>query len=121
MTASDPTSNQPTSTSQPTSTGQPAPSGHRPSSALPERPVIAIVGAGAIGAYYGSRLAQPGHDVHFLLRSDYAHVRDHGWTIRSCDGDFSLPAAALRVYDRPAAMPVADLVIITLKSTANDQ
>ena len=29
---------------------------------------IAIVGAGAIGLYYGGKLAQFGRDVHFLLR-----------------------------------------------------
>src|SRR4051794_31731585 len=84
-------------------------------------PVIAIVGTGAVGAYYGSRLAQHGHDVHFLLRADYAAVKQNGWTVRSCDGDFSLPARAVHAYDDPAKMPKADLVIVTLKTTANDQ
>src|SRR5690554_2094210 len=88
---------------------------------LPARPVIAVIGAGAIGAYYGGRLAHAGHAVHFLLRSDYEHVRAHGWTIRSCDGDFTLPAERLHVYHDPADMPRADLVLITLKTTANDQ
>ena len=83
-------------------------------------PVIAIVGAGAVGAYYGGRLAQHGHDVHFLLRADYAAVKHNGWTIRSCDGDFTLPATAVHAYDDPAKMPKADLVIVTLKTTAND-
>ena len=83
-------------------------------------PVIAIVGTGAVGAYYGGRLAQHGHDVHFLLRTDYAAVRQNGWTVRSCDDDFTLPAAAVHAYDDPAKMPKADLVIVTLKTTAND-
>jgi 2-dehydropantoate 2-reductase len=91
------------------------------SMALPPRPVIAVIGAGAIGAYYGGRLAQHGHDVHFLLRGDYEHVRERGWTIRSCDGDFVLPAAALRLYRDVRDMPAADLVLITLKTTANDR
>jgi 2-dehydropantoate 2-reductase len=86
-----------------------------------ERPTIAIVGAGAVGSYYGGRLAQHGHDVHFLLRSDYDAVRKNGLTVESCDGDFRIDARSVRAYDDPAKMPRADLIIVTLKSTANDQ
>jgi 2-dehydropantoate 2-reductase len=81
---------------------------------------IAIIGAGAIGGYYGARLAQHGHDVHFLLRSDYDAVRRNGWTIRSIDGDFSIPPGQVHVYRNPADLPKADLAIITTKSTSND-
>ena len=88
---------------------------------LPLRPLIAVVGAGAVGAYYGGRLAHHGHDTHFLLRTDYDAVKKYGWTVRSCHGDFKLPADSLRVYDDPAKMPRADLVLVTLKTTANDQ
>ncbi len=84
-------------------------------------PVIAVVGAGAVGAYYGGRLAQHGQDVHFLLRSDFGTVARRGWTIRSCDGDFTLPPGTMHVYEKPEKMPKADLVIVTLKATANDQ
>jgi 2-dehydropantoate 2-reductase len=86
-----------------------------------DRPVIAIIGTGAVGAYYGGRLAQHGHDVHFLLRGDYLAVKKNGWTIRSCDGDFMLPPESVHAYDDPSRMPKADLVIVTLKTTANDQ
>jgi 2-dehydropantoate 2-reductase len=86
-----------------------------------EKPVIAIVGTGAVGAYYGGRLAQHGHDVHFLLRGDYPAVKRNGWTVRSCHGDFSIPASAVHAYDDPSRMPKADLVIVTLKTTANEQ
>jgi 2-dehydropantoate 2-reductase len=82
---------------------------------------IAIVGAGAVGGYYGARLAQHGHDVHFFLRSDYQAVRDHGWTIKSRDGDFTLPPGQVHAYHSPAQMPQVDLVVVTLKTTANDQ
>lgn len=82
---------------------------------------IAIIGAGALGGYYGGRLAQQGFDVHMLLRSDYAHVRAHGLAVRSVSGDFSLRPEQVRVYNDPAAMPKADLVIVTLKSTENHQ
>ena len=32
---------------------------------------IAVIGAGALGLYYGALLQKNGEDVHFLLRSDY--------------------------------------------------
>jgi 2-dehydropantoate 2-reductase len=88
---------------------------------FPERPKIAVVGAGALGGYYGARLAQSGHDVHFLLRSDYEAVRRNGWAVRSFVGDFQLGPDRAHVYNDPREMPPADLVLVTLKTTANDQ
>src|SRR5439155_20273424 len=84
-------------------------------------PAIAIIGSGAVGGYYGARLAQHGHDVHFLLRSDYIAVRDRGWIIRSREGDFTLPPAGDHAHSSAATMPKVDLVVVTLKATANDQ
>jgi 2-dehydropantoate 2-reductase len=86
-----------------------------------DRSTIAIIGAGAVGGYYGARLAQHGHDVHFLLRSDYDAVRTSGLTVVSCDGDFRLAAESIKVYDDPRRMPKAELVVVALKSTANNQ
>jgi 2-dehydropantoate 2-reductase len=82
---------------------------------------IAIIGAGAVGGYYGGRLAQHGHDVHFLLRTDYEYVREHGLAVRSIGGDFSLTPQQVHVYNDPAAMPKVDLVVVALKSTENHQ
>jgi 2-dehydropantoate 2-reductase len=81
---------------------------------------VAIIGSGALGSYYGGRLAQHGHDVHFLLRSDYEHVKRHGLRVFSYDGDFSLSPGSMRVYDDVRTMPKVDLVVVTLKTTAND-
>ncbi|MEZ5330290.1 MAG: 2-dehydropantoate 2-reductase [Verrucomicrobiales bacterium] len=78
---------------------------------------IAIVGAGAVGCYYGSRLAANGHDVHFLMRSDYAHVRDHGLCVKSRDGNFHLDN--VNCYRTPAEIGPCDLVIVAIKATAN--
>jgi len=88
---------------------------------MPRKPCFAIVGAGAIGCYYGGRLAEHGHDVHFLMRSDYEHVRQHGLSIKSHAGDFELAAQQLHVYKSSREMPKADVVIVTLKTTANGQ
>src|SRR5690349_24212123 len=86
-----------------------------------ERPIIAVIGAGAIGGYYGARLAQHGHSVHFLLRGDYDAVRQNGWTVHSRDGDFRIPAESVRAYEDPRKMPRAGLVLVTLKSTSNQE
>ena len=75
----------------------------------------AVVGTGAIGGYYGTKLARTGHDVHFLLHSDYDYVLQHGLKVSSCDGDFMLPS--VQVYSDTHAMPKADVVLVGLKST----
>ena len=80
-------------------------------------PKIAIVGAGAIGCYYGARLALIGHDVRFLMRSDLAHVREHGLTLRERDGTRHLDRVA--AFGTTAEMGSVDLVFVTLKTTAN--
>ncbi|HVN52032.1 MAG TPA: 2-dehydropantoate 2-reductase N-terminal domain-containing protein, partial [Acidimicrobiales bacterium] len=49
-----------------------------------------VVGAGAIGGYYGARLQQSGLEVRFLARSDAAHLRDHGLRVDSPEGDVLL-------------------------------
>lgn len=84
-------------------------------------PSIAVIGTGAVGGYYGARLAQNGNPVHFLLRSDYDAVRGKGLSIESHAGDFQLPPDRLHVYNDPREMPKVDLVLVTLKTTANGQ
>ena len=46
-------------------------------------PRIGIIGSGAIGGFYGLMLAQAGFDVHFLLRSEYRIVHEHGMAVDS--------------------------------------
>ncbi len=76
---------------------------------------IAVIGSGAVGCYYGGRLALAGHDVHFLMRRDLAAVRKNGLTVRSCHGDFHLAAQA---YGTSQEIGEVDLVICALKATA---
>lgn len=78
-----------------------------------------VLGTGAIGGYYGGRLQQSGAEVHFLLRSDYNHVRQHGLTIESADGDFVL--SRVNAYQNVADMPPSDVVLLALKTTHNHQ
>lgn len=79
---------------------------------------IAVVGCGAVGSYYGARLARAGEEVHFLLRSDYETVRRKGVWIRSPQGEFRVRPRCARSAQEIGA---CDLVIISLKTTANDQ
>ncbi len=44
---------------------------------------IAVVGAGAVGCYYGGMLAHGGYDVRFLMRSDLEVVRREGLVIHT--------------------------------------
>ena len=76
-----------------------------------------VIGTGAIGGFYGSRLAKAGRQVHFLLHSDYDYVKEHGLRIDSYDGDFRLPH--VEAYKTTAEMPQSDVVLVGLKSVNN--
>ncbi len=81
---------------------------------------IAIVGAGAVGGYYGAQLARAGCEVSFLLRGDLASVRAHGLRVRQPPAcDFTL--APVRAFGTTAEIGPVDLVVIGLKATANDE
>src|SRR5262245_37024465 len=79
---------------------------------------IAIVGAGAVGAYYGARLARAGEDVRFLMRADLAAVRERGLTVKVADGEFHL--ATVGAFGDPSEIGPVELVIVGLKATANN-
>ncbi len=77
----------------------------------------AILGTGALGGFYGAKLQKAGLNVHFLLRSDYEHVTQHGLVVESKDGDFTLPQ--VNAYHDAEKIPRSDVVIIALKTTQN--
>ena len=77
----------------------------------------AVVGAGAIGGYYGAKLAYSGQEVHFLSHSDYQYVKERGFQVDSCDGSFHLPQ--VNVYQHAEDMPQCDVVIVGLKTINN--
>jgi len=81
------------------------------------QPKIAIIGSGAVGAYYGGMLAHSGADVHFLMRADLAAVRERGMTIRTRGETVHL--AAVKACATTAEIGPCDLVIIALKATTN--
>lgn len=73
---------------------------------------FAVIGSGAIGCFYGSKLVRAGEDARFLFRSDYAQVKERGLSIRSCDGDYHLRVNA---YDDARKMPKVDVAIVAVK------
>ena len=77
-----------------------------------------IIGTGAIGGFYGGKLARAGQEVHFLLHKDYEYVKQNGLQVDSCDGSFHLDG--VNAYNDTAAMPPCDVVLVSLKSVNND-
>ncbi len=76
---------------------------------------ILVVGAGAVGGYFGGRLLQAGRDVMFLVRPRRAALlAKNGLTIRSRLGDFHRPSPPL-VLTEDLAQPF-DLVLLSCKA-----
>jgi 2-dehydropantoate 2-reductase len=88
------------------------------SALLPEKPRIAIVGSGALGCYYGARLAKAGNDVHFLVRSGRAAIMARGIRIKTPTERIHIKK--VHAYGTSAEIGPCDLVIVALKATAND-
>ena len=76
---------------------------------------IAIFGTGAVGGYFGGRLAQAGHDVTFIARGAHLQaIQSAGLKVNSIKGDFSIyPAQAT---DRPETIGAVDLILCGVKS-----
>jgi len=78
---------------------------------------FAIIGSGAVGGYYGAKLARAGHDVTFVARGAHlAAIREHGLAIKSPLGDF---VARARAEEDPARIPAVDVAIFAVKTYSN--
>lgn len=81
---------------------------------------IGIIGTGAIGGFYGLMLAKAGHDVHFLLRSEYQAVVANGLCLNSAvHGQLHLQP--VQAWGDPAEMPLCDWLLVGAKTTSNAQ
>jgi 2-dehydropantoate 2-reductase len=77
---------------------------------------IAVVGAGAIGAYVGAALARGGADVHLVARgANLEAMRTDGIHVLSPRGDFSARPPAT---DDPREIGPVDLIFLGLKANA---
>ena len=79
---------------------------------------IAILGSGAVGGYYGAKLARQGHDVTFIARGAHlAAIRERGLEIKSpMVGDFTVRA---RAEEDTSRVGEVDLVIVAVKAYDN--
>ena len=78
---------------------------------------IAVVGSGAIGSYYGAKLAHAGSDVHFLMRGDLGDIRRDGIFVRGEGENFRV--AKINCYNSTVEIGPCDLVIVAVKATSN--
>ncbi len=78
------------------------------------QPRILIVGTGAVGGFYGGKLAQSGARVAALCRSDYEVVKTRGIRIKSVYGDFSFTPEKV-VRDLSEYGPPPDYILVALK------
>ena len=76
---------------------------------------VAVVGVGAVGGYFGGRLAQAGIDVVFVARGEAARrLRTDGLKVSSVQGTFAIPKPA--VMDDPSSADPVDVVFIAVKA-----
>lgn len=75
---------------------------------------LVVLGAGAVGAYYGGQLARIGHEVTCFARAaNLAAIREHGLEIRTPEGVFR---PHLTATDRVEELGAADFAILAVKS-----
>lgn len=81
---------------------------------------IAVIGTGAIGGFYGIMLQNAGHEIHFLMNSDYSFVKENGITLKSKKQD-SIFLSKVNVYNDASLLPKTDIIIVALKTTQNSE
>src|ERR1700674_120336 len=75
---------------------------------------VAIMAAGAVGGYFGARLANAGEDVPFIARGAHLDaIRKNGLKLDSDAGDLHLPK--VNVTDDPATVGPVDIVLFAVK------
>lgn len=83
--------------------------------------IVSIIGSGALGKIYGALLALAGHQVHFLVRSEYEALQKAGYfDIVIKEPQTTLRIANPNLLTQSSDLPPSDLVIIALKTTANE-
>ena len=81
---------------------------------------IIVMGAGAIGCYFGARLAAAGEDVHFIGRGPHLKaMQNRGLRIISPHGDVTLEK--VKATDDPTSVGQADFILFCVKLWDTDQ
>lgn len=75
---------------------------------------VAVMAAGALGAYFGGRLAEAGHDVHFIARGAHKDAIERGGLkVESPVGNIHIKNT--NVTDDPKKVGVVDVVLFAVK------
>ena len=74
-----------------------------------------VVGTGAVGCFYGAKLAAAGHPVRFLGRGDVPAMRRSGVRVSAADGQLVVPD--VEAFDDPEVVPASDVVLLAVKAT----
>lgn len=75
---------------------------------------ITVMGAGAVGGYFGGLLAKAGNKVTFVARGPHLEaIRKYGLKVKSDRGSFTVPVAAT---DNPLAVGPSKLILFTVKT-----
>jgi 2-dehydropantoate 2-reductase len=78
---------------------------------------IAVIGAGAVGGYYGAMLARAGHEVTLIARGAHlAAIRERGLTVRAARGEFTVRPGA---SDSASEVSPVELVLLAVKTYDN--
>ena len=81
---------------------------------------VAMVGPGAVGGYYGSRLALAGQEIHFLFRSSYQDILREGlWLVHHDEKGRKEKVDSLHAHCRADEIGPCDWVVVASKTTAN--
>jgi 2-dehydropantoate 2-reductase len=76
---------------------------------------IAVFGTGAVGSYFGGRLAQAGEQVAFIARGEQLRaLQDQGLRVDSIKGDFVL--RPVQATDDPKQVGTVDVVLVGVKA-----
>ncbi|MFH2219156.1 MAG: 2-dehydropantoate 2-reductase N-terminal domain-containing protein, partial [Pseudomonadota bacterium] len=76
---------------------------------------IAVFGTGAVGGYFGGRLAQSGEEVIFIARGKHLQaMKDNGLKIDSINGDFIVQP--VQAADNPEEVGIVDMVLVGVKA-----
>ena len=74
---------------------------------------ILVLGAGAVGGYFGGRLSAAGHEVLFTARGEHLKaLQASGLSVRSCQGDFHVHPRAAEHF---GPIDGLDLILICVK------
>src|SRR4051812_23307294 len=81
---------------------------------------ILVVGAGAVGGYYGASLARAGHAVTFVARGEHGRaIREHGLTVEAPDGTIFCSAPVVSDIAEATGLE-AEVAIVAVKAADLD-